>query len=251
MRLKARLISGVKVPVLANTAGPVIESNCARAITLGGEQLEMNNQSVTRVPNEGTKVNSIRSADLASLRNSGEAQNKIALPAQREWIAAGGDPQMIGDGMNGRSSDVNQGTTAGGKRASRGQSPRKSWEAGNDRGAKGGRDVVWTTLEPKSHKGLGSAARLFAQMHRNTGLKGSGLDHSGPPAQQVSGAKACAAGNDFSKPGVECLSQSISDHELESRMRENRPSGLGGGRRRNPFSIHIMMKDWNAGFSLP
>jgi hypothetical protein len=41
-------------------------------------------------------------------------------------------------------------------------------------------------------------------------------------------------------PGVESLSQSISDHELESRMRENRLSGLGGGRRSNPFSIHIV-----------
>src|SRR5882724_6164552 len=62
---------------------------------------------------------------------------------------------------------------------------------------------------------------------------------SGPPACQVSWGKPCAAGATPPKPGVECLSQFISSHEPESRMRENRPSGLGGGRRSDPFSIHI------------
>jgi hypothetical protein len=210
-----------------------MESNCVGAISPSGEQLDMNEQSVT-------KVNSIRSAELASQRSDDEAQNKIVLPAQRKWIAAGGGPQMIGDGMLRSSSDVNQGTTAGGERTGRGQSPRSSWEAGNDRGAKGGRDVVWVSLEPASQKGPGSAERLFARTHRNTGLAGSSLFHSGPPAKQVSGAKACAAGATPPKPGVECLSQSIGSHELESWMRENRPSSLGGGRRNNPFSIHIL-----------
>src|SRR6476469_531111 len=113
--------------------------------------------------------------------------------------ASSRDPQMIGDGMVGSSSDVNQGTTADGQRIGRGQSPRKSEETGNDRGAKGGRDVVWADLEPASHKGPGSAARLFARMRRNTGLEGSGFVHSGPPARQVSGAKANAAGTDSSQ----------------------------------------------------
>ncbi len=40
-------------------------------------------------------------------------------------------------------------------------------------------------------------------------------------------------------PPVECLSQSLGSHELESRMRENRLSGLSGGRWSHPFSIHI------------
>ena len=193
VRLKACLNSGVKVPVLADTVGPVIESNCAGAITPGGEQLEMNNQSVTRVPNEGTKVNSFRSADLASLHSSGEAHNKIPLPAQREWIAAGGNPQMIGDGMVGSSGDVNQGTTAGGERAGRGQSPRSSDEAGNDRGAKGGRDVVWVCERMFSQKGQHSAARLSVLMRRKTELNILRGTHSEPPAR-VSEAKACAAG---------------------------------------------------------
>ena len=59
------------------------------------------------------------------------------------------------------SNDVNQGTTADGQRIGRGQSPRSSQEAGNDRGAKGGRNVVWINWQHVSQKGLGSAARLF------------------------------------------------------------------------------------------
>jgi hypothetical protein len=74
--------------------------------------------------------------------------------------ASSRDPQMTGDGMVGSSSDVNQGTTAGGKRASRGQSPRSSEEAGNDRGAKGGRDVVLAAVEHAFQKDPSSAARL-------------------------------------------------------------------------------------------
>jgi len=74
--------------------------------------------------------------------------------------ASSRDPQMIGDGMVGSSSDVNQGTTAGGKRIGRGQSPRSSEEAGNDRGAKGGRDVVLAAVEHAFQKDPSSAARL-------------------------------------------------------------------------------------------
>jgi hypothetical protein len=144
--------------------------------------------------------------------------------------------------MVGSSSDVNQGTTAGGQRAGRGQSPRSSEEAGNDRGAKGGRDVVLAVGEHAFQKGPSSAARLFARMRRKTGPGCSRIVSSRPPVHQVSGAKACAAGATPPKPGVECLSQSLGSHEPESRMRENRPSGLGGGRRSNPFSIHIILE---------
>src|SRR5437762_14263686 len=85
--------------------------------------------------------------------------------------ASSRDPQMIGDGMVGSSSDVNQGTTAGGIRTGRGQSPRSSEEAGNDRGAKGDRDVVLGAVGTPSQKGPGSAARLSARTPRNTGLE--------------------------------------------------------------------------------
>ena len=74
VRLRTHLDSRVKVPDLADTARPVTEGNCAGAIPPGGEQPEVNEQSVTRFPN-GNKVNSIRSAVLASLRAKGEAQD--------------------------------------------------------------------------------------------------------------------------------------------------------------------------------
>ena len=123
VRLRAHLNRRVKVPDLAITLGPVTESNCAGAIPPGGKQLEVNEQSVTRLDTQ-RQVNSIRSAVLASLRAQRRSPNEIVRPALREWIASGREPQMVGDGMFGSSSDVKQGTTAGGERASRGQSPR-------------------------------------------------------------------------------------------------------------------------------
>ena len=69
VRLKAQLDSRVKVPDLADTEWPITESNCAGAITSGGEQLEVNDQSVTQ-------VNSIRSAVLTSLLGKGEVRTK-------------------------------------------------------------------------------------------------------------------------------------------------------------------------------
>ena len=154
----------------------------------------MNEQSVTTIPRIGNKVNSIRSAGLASRHSPGEAHNKIALPAQREWNAAGGGPQMIGDGMHGSSRDVNQGTTAGGQRTGRGQSPHSSDEASNDRGAKEGRDVVFGSVVDPSRKGLCSAVRLSAQMQGQNLLGYRCYPNSEPPGIQVSGAQAYAAG---------------------------------------------------------
>ena len=193
MRLRAHLDSRVRVPDLADTVGPVTESNCAGAIPPGGEQLEVNEQSVTQ-SGSPDRVNSIRSAVLASLRAQGRSPNKIVRPALREWNASGREPQMVGDGMFGSLSDVNQGTTAGGQKAGRGQSPRSSEEASNDRGAKGDRDVVLGAVAIASRKGPGSAARLSARMHRRTGLGMERRPDSGPPENQVSGAQACAAG---------------------------------------------------------
>ena len=191
--------SRVRVPDLADTARPVTESNCAGAIPPGGEQLEVTAQSVTRSP-VGDQVNSIRSAVLASLRATRRSPNEIVRPAPREWSASGREPQMVGDGMSGSPSDVNQGTTAGGERVGRGQSPRSSEEAGNDRGAKGGRDVVLGAGKTPSQKGPGSAARLCARMRRQTGLGVRRRPDSGPPGTQVSGARAGAAGATRSGP---------------------------------------------------
>jgi len=193
VRLRAHLDSRVRVPDLADTVGPVTESNCAGAIPPGGEQLEVNEQSVTR-------VSCGRSGELDSVGGFGEparerrSPNKIVRPALREWNASGREPSMVGDGMHGSPSDVNQGTTAGGRRASRGQSPRSSEEASNDRGAKGGRDVVLGALGTSSQKGPGSAVRLSARMAGQPDWMCRGRSDSGLPATQVSGAKACAAG---------------------------------------------------------
>ena len=172
VRLRAHLNRRVKVPDLAITLGPVTESNCAGAIPPGGKQLELNEQPVTRLDTQ-RQVNSIGSAVLASLRAQRRSPNEIVRPALREWIASGREPQMVGDGMFGSSSDVNQGTTAGGERASRGQSPRS---------------------------GMSGAASL-----RGWCDSSKTLSRVPEPVHQ--------------------------DHELESRMRENRLSGLGGGRR--------------------
>ena len=101
--------------------------------------------------------------------------------------------------MVGSLSDVNQGTTAGGIRAGRGQSPRSSEEAGNDRGAKGGRDVVWDGVVTFFQKSQHSAARLSVLAYRKTGLDVPRRTHSEPPAKRVSGAQACAAGTTLPK----------------------------------------------------
>ena len=194
MRLRALFDSRVKVPDLADTVGPVSERNCIGAISPGGEHREENDQAVTPWRANRYNVNSIRSAVLASLRAQRRSPNKIVLPALREWIASGREPQMVGDSMDGSQRDVNQGTTAGGdERAGRGQSVRSSWEAGNDRGAKGRRKVVGTARLAPSHKGRRSAARLYASERvRLAGGRAVGAQWAA--LKGVSGARACAAG---------------------------------------------------------
>src|SRR6266536_3743414 len=97
VRLRAHLDSGVKVPDLADTEGPVTESNCIGAITPGGEQLEVNDQSVT--PGLQAEVQS----ELDSVGGFGEPASVKAKPkrnsaASAEGVdAAGREPQMVGD----------------------------------------------------------------------------------------------------------------------------------------------------------
>src|SRR5436309_143164 len=105
VRLRAHLDSGVKVPDLADTEGPVTESNCIGAITPGGEQLEVNDQSVT--PGLQAEVQS----ELDSVGGFGEPASVKAKPkrnraASAEGVdAAGREPQMVGDRMVGNPSD--------------------------------------------------------------------------------------------------------------------------------------------------
>ena len=101
MRLSAHLDSRVKVPDLADTARPVTEVTAPGAISLGGEQLEVNDQSVTPSFSEDT-VNSIRSAWLATCGDDCGAccKSDEAAPV-KDWArhsnaACGDDPLSDG-----------------------------------------------------------------------------------------------------------------------------------------------------------
>ena len=101
---------------------------------------------------------------------------------------------MVGDSMVGSSGDVNQGTTVGGgKRADRGQNLRSSDEASNDRGVKGGRNVVSVHASPTSQKGRQSAARLNSRRNVNRSMLERG-DRQWAAWKQVSGTQVRAAG---------------------------------------------------------
>ena len=76
MRLRAHWNSRVQVVDLADTEGPVTESNCIEAIPPDGEHVEVKHQSVTVTTRRGDRVNSIWSAVLATLRANGEARTK-------------------------------------------------------------------------------------------------------------------------------------------------------------------------------
>ena len=195
VRLRAHWNSRVQVPDLADTAGPVAERNCIGAIPPGGEQREANGQSVTPSVRWGGQ------RELDSVGGSGESASATTKPerhsaASAEGVdAAGGEPQMVGDGMAGSSGDVNQGTTVGGaQRACRGQSVRSSWEASNDRGAKGRRNVVLGPSARFSHQGSDSAARLSIRTRRNTGLRRDWEPDSGPPRGGERAGNGNAAG---------------------------------------------------------
>ena len=128
------------------------------------------------------------------MRAQERSPNEIVPAALREWIAAAGAPQVVGDSMVGSHREVNQGTTAGGdERACRGQSVRSSVEAGNDRGAKGRRNVVVAAGMDPSHEVRRSAARLCASVRWR--IAGVQADRGQWAARKrVSEARACAAG---------------------------------------------------------
>ena len=126
----------------------------------GGEQPEANCQSI-----KTTIMNSIRLHPLASPRFQGEAQNrKPTREGQGDFgdpccvqtvSAAEGMDGVVGDGMAGSWSDVNQGSRAGNRNGVHGPAPAgpeepcpegdrasvRAKKRGNARGAKGGRKV--------------------------------------------------------------------------------------------------------------
>ena len=76
--------SAVKVRDLADTVGPVTERNCIGAISPGGEQLEVNDQSVT--PGLQAEVQS----ELDSVGGFGEPAREEAKPEQNKAVSAEG-----------------------------------------------------------------------------------------------------------------------------------------------------------------
>ena len=129
----------------------------------------------------GAKVNSIRSVVLASLLGKTKPERNRAASAEGV-AAAGGEPLLVGAGMGGSSSAVNQRTTVAGEhRVNRGQSVRSSEEVSHDHGAKGRREVVLGLRAKLSRQGADRAVRLSVRRRRKTGQGlGFGTD-SGPP----------------------------------------------------------------------
>ena len=84
MRLRAHLNSAVKVRDLADTVRPVTERNCIGAISPGGEQLEVNDQSVTAVL--GKEVH----RELDSVGGFGEPARERAKPEQNNAASVEG-----------------------------------------------------------------------------------------------------------------------------------------------------------------
>ena len=122
---------------------PVIESNCV-ARRRGGEQLNMNNQSVIQ-------VNPIRPDDVTSLRANGEVLH-TRLPAvngrnrtvSRETYANTGLPgrhQVVGDGMVGRCPEITWEIPPELVLGWEVRTPIVALKWGNSRGAKGGRKM--------------------------------------------------------------------------------------------------------------
>ena len=131
--------------------------------------------------------------------------------------------------MVGSSGEVNQGTTAGDdERVCRGQSARSSEEVGNDHGAKGRRKAVLAARPRPSREGRRSAARLIASAWWKT-TRPRIVCWQWAARDWVSGSERTArlVGSVRTSRNPS-LSQPIESCRPESRMREIRPSGLGG-----------------------
>ena len=114
--------------------------NCVAAMR-GGEQPEAEVRSQTGLPRP---VNSIRWLRGASLRSKGEAcaAGRTSSPPTPRYRGTGRGGRVVGVGRVRRHHGLSKETRAGARRERRGsQSRHRSNEAGNDRGAKGGRKV--------------------------------------------------------------------------------------------------------------
>ena len=150
---KARYRRGVS-PLAARVCSPVVENNCVAA-RRGGEQLETNNQSVT-------KVNPIRRHVVTSLRPNGEVLHTGLLALNEHLTNRNQRPHghtedvgphgVVGDGMVGRYRELTWESwpdrpgvhAAKRRRRARRSAVRAAIVAvkrGNSRGAKGGRKM--------------------------------------------------------------------------------------------------------------
>ena len=118
----------------------------------------------------------------------------------------------------------------GDERACRGQSVRSSEEAGNDRGAKGRRNVVVAAGLDPTHKGRRSAARLCASVRRRVAW-GQTAGDQWAAWEQVSGAGGLARlVRCLRTPCDECLSQPIRTTNWKAGCgRHACPVWVGGG----------------------
>jgi hypothetical protein len=101
VRLKAHLNSAVKVRDLADTVRPVTESNCTGAIPPGGEQLEVNNQSVTQNLLEWRLRSELDSAggfgEPAAVKAKPEQNSAVSVEGvERVWQGTEGDRRQNG-----------------------------------------------------------------------------------------------------------------------------------------------------------
>jgi len=153
-------------PLLAPHWVSVAESNCV-AERRGGEQLEANCQSIIK-----TMMKPIRPDTWASLRLKGEAKKRNPVPegtgnpaaALRSTVSVTADVyRVVGYGMAGSRSDVNQGSRSGKRTEFMAASGPKSRpegdrapvvvrKRGNSRGAKGGRKLTIRRTEPEPIK---------------------------------------------------------------------------------------------------
>src|SRR5258707_2975222 len=97
VRLRAHWNSRVKVPDLAGTEGPVTESNCIGAIPPGGEQLEVNHQSVTPSVRRGGQSELDSVGGFGELARARRSPKKIERPTLWESSASGREPPIVGD----------------------------------------------------------------------------------------------------------------------------------------------------------
>ena len=236
VRLRRCWVEAVRVRFCAVKNRTVSNRNCVVA-TRGGEQRNENNWSVT--PFVGIDEQS----ELDSVGGDGRACERRAKPVAEGkslWHPRSGmekSPATFGHSTDGwrrngwKTQQSNQGDRLGNhgvhacgrpkNRPRRSQSPHSSEEASNDRGAKGGQEDGRPPDQTTENKPLRVPARAVPQRSQP-----SAYDLDDTVERKAALGTARRARSPSPRP-----------HQLESRMREIRPSGSEGGvaRKRHPY----------------